>query len=122
MPKILIIEDDNILAKAIKIKLSEAGFDVLISYDGEDALVKAESFSPDVIILDLLLPKKSGEDVLAELKASPKTKAIPVFVCSVKSDPATIKKCQELGIEGYFIKSSYTLEGIVQKVQKFLNK
>jgi DNA-binding response OmpR family regulator len=120
MPKILIIEDDNILSKAIRIKFVQLGFSTLIAIDGKDALIKVKLFHPDAILLDLLLPKKSGEDVLAELKKNSQTKIIPVFVCSVKSDPVSMKICKDLGIAGYFVKSSYTLERIANKIQNYL--
>ncbi len=122
MSKILLVEDDIILAKAIVIALKEAGFTTKIALDGEAGLMKARDFKPDLILLDLLMPKKSGEDVLAELKKDKKTKNIPVFIVTVRSEPEAISLCTRLGAEGYFVKSNYTLAEIVREVKKHLKK
>ena len=120
MQKILIVEDDNILSKAVKAALTEEGFETLIAVDGEDTLVKAKEFKPDLILLDLILPKKSGEDVLAEIKQDEELKHIPVLVTTVKSEPESISRCVALGAKGYFIKAHYTLEEIVKEIKKVL--
>jgi two-component system response regulator VicR len=120
MKKILIVEDDNILSKAINTALTENGYKTLIAVDGEDALIKVKEFEPNLILLDLLLPKKSGEEVLAEIMKDEKTKNIPVLVATVKSENESISRCVELGVRGYFIKAHYTLDEIVDKVKQSL--
>jgi len=120
MKKILIVEDDNILSKAINTALTEEGYKTLIAIDGEEALIKVKEFEPDLILLDLILPKKSGEEVLAEIKKDEKTKNILVLVATVKSENESISRCVELGARGYFIKSDYTLEEIVNQIKKAL--
>ena len=118
--KILIAEDDNILAKAVNTALTDEGFDTMVAIDGEDALLKVKEFKPDLMLLDLLMPKKSGEEVLAEMKKNDDLKDIPVLVSTVKSDTDSIARCTELGIRGYFIKAHYTLDEIVKEVRKVL--
>ncbi|MDD4901389.1 MAG: response regulator [Patescibacteria group bacterium] len=120
MKKILIVEDDNILSKAIRTILEEEKFKIIVAVDGEEALVKVKEFTPDLILLDLILPKKSGEDVLAELKKNEETKDIPVLVTTVKSDHEAVSRCIALGARGYLIKAHYSLEEIVKKVQETL--
>jgi len=120
MQKILIAEDDNILSKAINTALKQQGFETYAAKDGQEALIKAKQFKPDLILLDLIMPKISGEDVLAQLKKDEETKLIPVLVMTVKSEPETISQCIELGAKGYFIKAHYSLEEIVKKVQEAL--
>jgi two-component system response regulator VicR len=120
MQKILVVEDDNILAKAFNIALSTDGYDVQVAVDGEDALKKLEHFKPELILLDLIIPKKSGEEVLVEIKKNPNLKDIPVLVSTVKSDPGSISRCIELGARGYFIKAHYTLDDISVEVKKIL--
>lgn len=120
MQKILIVEDDNILAKAFNIALTEDGYDVLIAVDGEDAMNKLKQFIPDLILLDLIIPKKSGEEVLVEIKKDFKLKDIPVLVSTVKADPGSISRCVTLGARGYFIKAHYTLDDISKEVAKVL--
>lgn len=120
MQKILIVEDDNILAKAFNIALTEDGYEVLMAVDGEDAINKLKQFIPDLILLDLIIPKKSGEEVLAEIKKDIKLKDIPVLVSTVKADPGSISRCVVLGARGYFIKAHYTLDDISKEVKKVL--
>lgn len=120
MKKVLVVEDDNILAKAFHIALSTDGYDVQVAIDGEDAIKKLEHFKPDLILLDLIIPKKSGEEVLVEIKKNPNLKNIPVLVSTVKADPGTISRCIELGARGYFIKAHYTLDDISSEVKKIL--
>lgn len=120
MQKILIVEDDNILAKAFNITLKDEGYETLVAVDGEDAVEKLKKFMPDLILLDLIMPKKSGEDVLREIKNNPKLKDIPVLISTVKSDTGSIARCVALGIRGYFIKAHYTLEDIAKEVKKVL--
>jgi len=120
MSKILIVEDDFILAKAINDALTAAGFETGMSADGEDGLAKMKREKFDLVLLDLLLPKKSGEQVLAEMKKDENLKFLPVLVSTVKADPQTISRCAALGIRGYFIKSDYSLEEILNKVKEAL--
>lgn len=122
MQKILVVEDDNILAKAFHIALSTDGYDVQVAVDGEDALNKLEHFIPDLILLDLIIPKLSGEEVLAEIKKNSNLNNIPVLVSTVKSDPGSISRCIELGARGYFIKAHYTLDDISKEVKKILSE
>jgi|SRR3989339_993454 len=120
MKKVLVVEDDNILAKAFHIALSTEGYDVQVAVDGEDALKKLTQSKPDLILLDLIIPKKSGEEVLVEIKNDENLKDIPVLVSTVKSDPGSISRCITLGARGYFIKAHYTLDDITNEVRKIL--
>lgn len=121
MQKILIVEDDNILARAIDTALKAEGFSTLVAVDGDDALAKVKEFMPDLIILDLVMPKKNGEEVLAEIKKDEDLKDIPVLVSTVKTEPESISRCVALGARGYFIKAHYTLDEIVNEVRKVLS-
>lgn len=117
--KILIIEDDNILRKAIKHSLRDAGFDVLSAVDGEDGFRQIKSKEPDLVLLDLILPNMQGEQVLKKMKENSLIKKIPVIVLSCKSEQANIANCLDsLGANGYLIKSHYSLSDIVDKINK----
>ena len=122
MNKILIVEDDYILSKAIDSALTDAGFETVLAMDGEEALEKVKKEQVDLVLLDLLLPKKLGEDVLAEIRKDEELKDLPIFITTVKSDMDSISRCTSLGILGYFIKSDYTLKEIVDKVRAALKK
>ena len=123
MPKkVLIVEDDNILSKAIDIALKDEEFETMVAKDGEEALAKVKGFKPDLILLDLIMPKKSGEEVLTELKKDEETKHIPVLITTVKSEHEAISRCIALGARGYFIKAHYSLNEIVKEVKKAMEE
>jgi len=77
---------------------------------------------PDLILLDLMLPHRSGFEILADLKKDVKLKDIPVLIATVKSERESISRCIELGARGYFIKAHYSLEDIVKEVRKVLGE
>lgn len=116
--KILIIEDEKPMANALSLKLRSAGFETVLVYDGETAISTLQQSPFDLIILDLILPKKDGFFILGELK---KLKiAAPVIVSSNLSQNEDIKRSIELGARDYFIKSDTTLAEVVEKVKQAL--
>jgi|SRR3989339_238019 len=119
--KILVIEDDNILRKAILFALEEEGFDIVYAIDGDDGFEKVKTEKPDLVLLDLMLPKTPGEKVLKDIKSSKTLKDIPVIVFSAKSDDASIVNCVDvLGANDFLIKSNYSLEEMIEKIKKNL--
>ncbi|MBI2450803.1 MAG: response regulator [Parcubacteria group bacterium] len=119
--KILLIEDDEILSRVMAEELIEAGFEVSKAYDGESGLEMARSKKPDAVFLDLLLPKKSGFEVLKELKSAPGTNAIPVIIISMLGADEDIKKGLQLGAIDYIVKSQHALTEIVEKAKEFFS-
>jgi len=99
-------------------KLSEGGYVMLPASGAEEAFKILESETPDMILLDLLLPGTDGFDILARLKKDEKIKNIPVLVFSNLSGESDIKKCKDLGIRDFVVKSSCTLGELVEKVNK----
>lgn len=120
--KIVLVEDDEILSKVLYEELKDAGFDVQQVFDGEAGLKLVQSAKPDLVLLDLVLPKKHGFDVLAELKKSLATKEIPVIILTMLGQDEEIKKGLKLGAEDYIVKSQHAVAEIVEKVKSFLNK
>jgi DNA-binding response OmpR family regulator len=114
--KILIVEDEKPMANALDLKLRSAGFETTLVYDGQSAVNAAQASRFDLIILDLVLPKKDGFFVLDELKKLKIT--TPVIVSSNLSQDEDIKRAHELGATGYFIKSDTTLAEIVEKIKR----
>lgn len=114
--KILIAEDEKPMANALSLKLRSVGFETTLVYDGESAISAVREFSFDLIILDLVMPKKDGFFVLAELKKLKITTS--VIVSSNLSQDEDIKRAKELGARDYFIKSDTTLAEIVEKVKQ----
>ncbi len=113
--RILIAEDQKPMANALGLKLSSVGFQTQIVADGEAAITAAQSTPFDLIILDLVMPKKDGFAVLTELKKL--QIATPVIVCSNLSQEEDSQRAKSLGAKDYFIKSNTTLAQIVDKVK-----
>ena len=116
--KILIAEDEKPMANALGLKLRSVGFETTLVYDGESAISAARESPFDLILLDLVMPKKDGFYVLEELKKLKIT--TPVIVSSNLSQEEDIKRARELGARDYFIKSDTTLAQIVEKVKQAL--
>lgn len=114
--KILIAEDEKPMANALSLKLRSAGFEVELVYDGEAAVSAVQASRFDLILLDLVMPKKDGFFVLAEIKKL--NIAVPVIVSSNLSQEEDVKRAKELGARDYFIKSDTTLAQIVEKVKQ----
>lgn len=121
-PTILVVEDDASLQRILQEALGQSGFLILSALDGQLGLELAQRHKPDLILLDLILPKKSGFEVLKELKKDPATKDIPVIVLTVLAGTADVQKALELGATTYMIKAQYELGDIVDKVRKNLKK
>lgn len=120
-PKILFVDDDNFLRKVYEAELREKNFDVVLAQDGEEGLEKAQVEDPDLIILDMIMPKKSGFEVLTELQHNPKTKNIPVIILSNLGQEDDKKKGVDLGAVDYLIKDNITLGILVEKINQYLN-
>lgn len=98
--------------------MKQEGYEVVSALDGETGLKMAKTENPDLILLDLILPKLYGLEVLKELKKDPKTKDIPVIVLTVLEGTEDVEKALELGATTYLIKASYTLKEVVEKIKK----
>lgn len=122
MKKILIVEDEKILAEMYRDKLSKKGFNVVLSLDAEDGFAAAKKEKPDLVVLDILLPKGNGISFLEKLREDPETAAIPVVAFSNYDGVETKKKAFELGVLDYLIKTSYTPQELVEKIKKYLEE
>lgn len=121
MAKILIVEDDAILQKSLKEYLSSEGFEIMCASDGEEGVQKAVSEKPDLILLDIILPKKDGYEVLQEVKANPEISYIPVVLLTNLDGIADVEKALELGATTYLVKADYKLEEVTEKIKEILN-
>lgn len=120
MKKILIVEDDKYLANAHRVKLSKSGFEVQIAGDGDQAIQILKTFTPDLILLDLIMPNKDGFTLLSEIKQNPAWKAIPVIVTSNLSQKEDMEKAKGLGAADYLVKSNINLNDLVIKIQALI--
>lgn len=121
MKKILVAEDDSYLANAYRVKLTKAGFDVKNVFDGDEAINILQTFAPDLIILDIVIPKKDGFAILSEIKANEKWKNIPVILVSNLGQKEDKDKGMQLGASDFFVKTDFSLNDLVQKINNILN-
>ena len=122
MNKILLVEDDQILAKLYQVKFQKAGFDILLAFDGEEGFEKMRSFNPNLIILDLIMPKMDGMTFLSKVKEDPELskRGTPILVLSNLGQEADIKKAMDMGVKDFFIKADMSLGQMVEKVKTYL--
>lgn len=120
MRKILIIEDDVFLAKMYSIKLKEVGIDSRVLTSGVNALNEAIEYQPGTIILDIIMPKKNGYDVMKELQSDDRTKNIPVIVLSKLSGDEDITKSKKMGSREFANKMDVSFSEVIEMVKKYL--
>ncbi|AKM82335.1 TPA: response regulator [Candidatus Berkelbacteria bacterium] len=120
MSKILMIEDDIMLAQMYQRKLEENGLSVKLAYSGTEGLAEAQMEKPDLILLDIMMPKMNGFDVLKRLKENIILKEIPVIVLTALTQDSDREESKKLGAVDYLIKSDFTPGQIIDKIQKYL--
>lgn len=120
MSKILVAEDDKFLKNVYVSKLQKEGFEVDLATDGESAYEKVGTFKPDLIILDIMMPKINGLEVLKKIKENPEYKNIPVIMASNLDKAEDIEKGKKLGAVDYLIKSDISITDVVARIRKNL--
>lgn len=120
--KVLIIEDDQFLSSLIKGRLEKDGFSVLQAFDGEEALQLLKKEKPALIILDLIMPKVSGFEVLEVVSLDPQLNQTPVIVLSNLAQDSDIEKAKRLGAVEYFVKIRVSIEDLIKKVESLVKK
>jgi len=119
--KILVVDDEESVREIYNKELSRSGFNVVLAVDGEEGLLKAGEELPDLILLDVMMPKLSGLDVLKQLKKNELTKKIPVLLLTNLGEETIIKEGFDMGADGYLLKVSYTPAQVVEECRKFLS-
>jgi len=119
--RILIIEDEKILSKILKDKFTEHGWIVKVALDGIEGLEAVKKGSFDVVLLDLLLPKKNGFEVLREIRADSGYKNLPVLIISNLGGREEVQEALRLGATDYFVKTQHSLADIIKKAEKYLH-
>ena len=117
---ILVVEDEQGMRDALKETLEESGYTTVLAEDGERGIEMARQHKPDLVLLDIILPKKDGFEVLRELKQDEKLKETPVILTTNLSEPSDIQKALDLGATTYLVKSNYSLSDIIEKIQEIL--
>lgn len=122
MTRIVVADDDRMFRKVAETTLRRLGYDVATASDGEEALQLIRSERPDMIVLDLIMPKLQGFDVLTILKQDALTSAIPVIVLSSLTQEQDKQEALDLGAVAYFNKTTFSMSELVKQVENTLTK
>ncbi len=121
MAKILLVEDDPLMIRMYQRKLTSDGYDVDLAVNGEEGLVKVRSFRPDLVLLDIMMPKLNGLQVLERVKSDPTISKIPVVILTnLGGSQQDIERGLELGAVAYLVKSAYRPDEVIAKVKEVL--
>ena len=118
--RVLLVEDDRFLRRACEKSLRQQGFIVSTARDGEEALRAIHADPPDIILLDLLMPKVSGFEVLKDIRSDEKTRSIPVIILTNSSKETDIREIEALGVAAYLVKANLSLEELGSQVKQAL--
>ena len=119
--KILLVEDDETLAEVYKQRLELEGFDVNLVNNGEDALATALKFRPDLVLLDVMMPKLNGFDVLDIMRQTPETRNVHIIMLTALSQPKDEQRAKDLGADDFLIKSQVVIGDVVERIKHQLN-
>ena len=120
--KILIAEDEDILCKVLEEKFEDENFKVITASTGDIVIDLARKNKPDMILLDILMPKLNGIDVLAKLKKDDSLKSIPVIMISNLNEDQKIEEALKLGAVDYLVKTDHPIKEVIEKVNKYIIK
>ena len=122
MEKLIIIEDEETLINLLEKKLNQEGYEVDIAKNGEEGLEKIRSNKPDLILLDIVMPKMGGFEVMEILRKDEELKKIPIIIISNSGQPVELGRAKELGVVDWLIKTDFDPQEVVDKVKKQFNK
>ena len=123
MPKILIVEDDEVLVRMYKRKLEHDGFQVAMAYSGGEGIIAATRESPDLILLDIMMPAVDGFEVIKNLKAVKGTRDIPIVILTnLGTSEIFINEAKRLGVRNYLIKYKTSANEVMQAIRKELGQ
>ena len=124
MAKILLVEDDVFLSSLLKNRLQKEGVEITHANDGEQAIQNLKKGGIDLVLLDIILPKKSGFEVLEEIKSDPQIQGedIPIVIISNLGQPEDITRGRSLGVVDYFVKAKTSIDDLVGKIKELVDK
>lgn len=120
--KILLVEDDPFLSFLLKNRLEKEQYQIFLAKDGEEAINLVGVEHPDLVLLDIILPKKSGFEVMEEIRQNPETANASIIIISNLGQPEDVTKGQSLGAIEYFIKAKTPIDDLIVKIKGFLNQ
>lgn len=116
-PRILLVEDDLALATAYKVRMEAEGFDIRHCPDGEEAMQEALEYHPDLILLDIMMPKISGFDVLDILRNTPETAHTKIIILTALSQPSDRQRAKDLGADEFLVKSQAVIADVMKRIR-----
>ncbi len=119
-PKVLIAEDDHFLSSLLKARLEKENFSVKQTFDGEETLSVLKEFEPDLIVLDLIMPRLSGFEFLEKISIDPQYNQIPVIVVTNLGQDNDVQKAKQLGVEEYFVKAKTSIDDLVTTIKGYV--
>jgi DNA-binding response OmpR family regulator len=118
--RILLVEDDDAIANVYSVRLRAEGFDVRRVTNGEDALAAALSYQPDLVLLDIMMPKVSGFDVLDILRNTPETANLKIIMLTALSQDSDRERAESLGVDDYMVKSQVVIADVIDRIKHHL--
>ena len=122
MKKVLIVEDEDIIMDLLEKKLIQEGYEVSTAYDGEQGMEKLRSVKPDILLLDIVMPKKSGYEVMEEMSKDPELSKIPIIVISNSGQPVELDKAKNMGAKDWLVKTQFDPKEVVEKVRRLIGE
>jgi len=119
--KILVVDDEPTIVRLMEFILARQGHEMIVAVNGEEALEKIQSQHPDLLLLDIMMPRIDGYEVAQRLRADPATAALPIIMLSAKAQDEDIRKGVEVGVDEYVTKP-FTPDHLVQVVTKYLDR
>ena len=119
-PTILLVEDDPFLSALLKTRLQNEGLTVVHAVDGQQAVEILNASKPSLILLDLILPKKSGFEVMEAIQSDPELNKSPIIIISNLGQESDVQRGRELGAIEYFVKAKTSIDDLIVKIQQFL--
>ncbi|MBU1015094.1 response regulator transcription factor [Patescibacteria group bacterium] len=120
MKRVLLIEDEELISALLAKKLSEGGYDVTVAGDGEEGIVKAKMQNPDIVLLDMMLPRMNGLEVLQEMRDDADLRDTPVIIISNSGQPVEIEAVRKLGAKDWLVKTNFDPGEVLEKVRSYI--
>jgi DNA-binding response OmpR family regulator len=115
---ILLIEDDKLLRDLLSKKIEKAGYGIECASDGLEGMESMRKNIPDLVLLDIIMPRKSGFEVIQEMKKDDSLKDIPIVIVSNSGQPVEIDRAKEMGVKDWIVKTEFDLDEVIEKIKK----
>ena len=118
MKKVILVEDEQVIVDLLERKLVQEGYDVTVARDGVEGLKKMKELKPDLVLLDIIMPRMGGFEVMAQMGKDPELKEIPIIIISNSGQPVELDKARELGARDWLIKTEFDPQEVLDKVKR----